>query len=388
MKKTEMIYKNQVAHVRAERDILALAKNPWIVELKFSFQDEKFLYLVMEFLPGGDLMTLLMRKDILSEEESRFYTAQTVLAVESVHNLNYIHRDLKPDNLLIDKDGHVKLSDFGLCKHAEIKPRQVHVYENLRRDLNPGADGNPMNKALFNKRMEYKRNRQLAYSTVGTPDYIAPEVFGQCGYNETVDWWSVGAILFEMLVGYPPFFSDDPSITCQKILHWKKTLVIPPEANLSPAATDILKRLMCDADHRLGANGVDEIKNHPFFEGFDWDHAREIKAPYIPDLKSDEDCCNFDHFDEEEPFYPQEEKRGRRARKDINFMGYTYKKDVEEQKNNLVKALNESLQPDLETQNISNVPIETMTTVSTNQVQKVQSPEQTVISNTNKSKHD
>jgi serine/threonine kinase 38 len=205
-----------VAHVRAERDILALAKNPWIVELRSSFQDDKFLYLVMEFLPGGDLMTLLMRKDILSEEESRFYTAQTVLAVESVHNLNYIHRDLKPDNLLIDKDGHVKLSDFGLCKHAEIKPaKPVNVTDNIKRaGFNGQQDTSAMNKALYSKRIEYKRNRQLAYSTVGTPDYIAPEVFGQCGYSETVDWWSVGAILFEMLVGYPPFFSDDPSITC------------------------------------------------------------------------------------------------------------------------------------------------------------------------------
>lgn len=123
MKKNEMIFKNQVAHVRAERDILALAKNPWIVDLKCSFQDEKYLYLVMEFLQGGDLMTLLMERDILTEEESRFYIAETILAVESVHKLNYIHRDLKPDNLLIGRDGHVKLSDFGLCKHVEIKPR-------------------------------------------------------------------------------------------------------------------------------------------------------------------------------------------------------------------------------------------------------------------------
>lgn len=132
MKKTEMIYKNQVAHVRAERDILAVANNPWIVELKCSFQDEKFLYLVMEFLQGGDLMTLLMERDILSEDESRFYIAETILAVESVHALNYIHRDLKPDNLLIGKDGHVKLSDFGLCKHVEIKPHKAEVYDKIR----------------------------------------------------------------------------------------------------------------------------------------------------------------------------------------------------------------------------------------------------------------
>jgi serine/threonine kinase 38 len=114
-----------VAHVKAERDVLVKAKNPWIVELKYSFQDERHLYLIMEFLPGGDLMTLLMRKDILSEEESRFYIAETILAIETVHNLNYIHRDLKPDNILLDKDGHIRLTDFGLCKHAEIRSTKI-----------------------------------------------------------------------------------------------------------------------------------------------------------------------------------------------------------------------------------------------------------------------
>jgi serine/threonine kinase 38 len=120
-----MLFKNQVAHVKAERDVLVKAKNPWVVELKFSFQDEKHLYLIMEFLQGGDLMTLLMRKDILSEEESRFYIGETIAAIETIHNLNYIHRDLKPDNILLDKDGHVKLTDFGLCKHAEIRPQRM-----------------------------------------------------------------------------------------------------------------------------------------------------------------------------------------------------------------------------------------------------------------------
>ena len=211
MKKSEMLYKNQVSHVKAERDVLIKAKNQWVVELKYSFQDEKHLYLVMEFLPGGDLMTLLMRKDILSEEESRFYIGETILAIETIHNLNYIHRDLKPDNILLDKNGHIKLTDFGLCKHAEIRPSSRMTENNRMSEFS--SNFNQL-KAVLDKKLGYKRSRQLAYSTVGTPDYIAPEVFGQNGYDENVDWWSVGVILFEMLVGYPPFFSDEPSITC------------------------------------------------------------------------------------------------------------------------------------------------------------------------------
>lgn len=157
-----------------------MANNEWIVELKSSFQDENFLYLAMEFLQGGDLMTLLMEKDILSEEMSRFYIAETIMAVHSVHQLNYIHRDLKPDNLIIGRDGHLKLSDFGLCKHVEIKPSSQNRNEMMRSDLSniPKIRDTSVNKSYLSKRAEYVRNRQLAFSTVGTPDYIAPEVFG------------------------------------------------------------------------------------------------------------------------------------------------------------------------------------------------------------------
>ena len=122
MSKNEMLEKKQQAHVRGERDLLASAKTPWVIDLKFSFQDELYLYLVMEFLQGGDFMTLLMKKDILTEEEGRFYGAEIILAIEAVHSMNYIHRDLKPDNILLDREGHLKLTDFGLCKYAEIKP--------------------------------------------------------------------------------------------------------------------------------------------------------------------------------------------------------------------------------------------------------------------------
>ena len=127
----------------------------------------------MEFLAGGDLMTLLMRKDILSEEESRFYIAETILAIESVHKHNYIHRDLKPDNILLDRDGHIKLTDFGLCKHAEI--RSSSLTQANTSDLS--ANFNQL-KSVLEKKLGYRRSRKLAFSTVGTPDYIAPEVFG------------------------------------------------------------------------------------------------------------------------------------------------------------------------------------------------------------------
>mmetsp|Transcript_5175 Transcript_5175/g.3634 ORF Transcript_5175/g.3634 Transcript_5175/m.3634 type:complete len:134 (+) Transcript_5175:516-917(+) len=133
----------------------------------------------MDFLPGGDLMTLLMRKDVLSEEESRFYIAETILAIESVHKANYIHRDLKPDNILLDKYGHIKLTDFGLCKHAEIRPSRMTEIDTSELSHNFNAL-----KSVLDKKLGYKRCRKLAYSTVGTPDYIAPEVFGQAGYDE------------------------------------------------------------------------------------------------------------------------------------------------------------------------------------------------------------
>jgi serine/threonine kinase 38 len=337
MNKSEMVYKNQVPHILAEKNVLSSAAGPWIVELKCSFQDDKYLYLVMEYLAGGDLMTLLMKKDILAEDEAKMYIAETILAVEAVHKLNYIHRDLKPDNILLDHKGHIKLSDFGLCKHTEIRPRK---FEFKKMD-EPPQDPVLTKSNLSKKQTGYRRNRQLAYSTVGTPDYIAPEVFGQNGYTETVDWWSVGVILFEMLVGYPPFFSEDPSLTCQKILHWRKTLVIPSEANLSNAAIDLLKRLITDSNERLGINGVEEIKAHPFFAGVDWKRIRDKKSPNIPELKSEIDTSNFDKFDEEEPWYIEDQNKSRKQRKDINFIGYTFKRDIEAQRSLLVVALQE-----------------------------------------------
>ena len=286
-----------------------------------------------------------MRKDILSEDEGRFYMAQSVLAVEAVHKLNYVHRDLKPDNILIDIKGHIKLSDFGLCKQYEIKPK---TFNNSSR--NTGMTESLLSMGHSEKRQIHKKNRQRIVSLVGTPDYIAPEVFGKDGYTETVDWWSLGTILFEMLVGYPPFFAENPSATCKKVLDWKNTFVIPKEARLSMESTDLLRRLICHPSERLGVNGVDEIKAHPFFKGVDWKRIREITAPNIPKLKHAEDTSIFDEFPEIDPWLEEEQevKRGSKKYKknkvnDVHFIGYTYKRSLENQKMQSIANLFEEI---------------------------------------------
>lgn len=318
MKKTEMVKKNQVAHIKAERDVLALADNPWVVKLSYSFQDPKNLYLVMEYLPGGDLMTILMKYDTLSEEATRFYIAETATAIASVHALNYVHRDLKPDNVLLDRDGHIKLSDFGLSKAFDDgkNPYAEHY--------KPGDDGKDDAKSApadVEKRKNWKtRNRKLAYSTVGTPDYIAPEVFAQTGYGNECDWWSLGVIMYECLVGYPPFYAEDPMTTCRKIVNWKKYLIFPEEAKLSDEAKDLMQHLMCDASKRLT---FDQIKKHPFFKGVDWENLRAAKPPIVPTVTSDTDTRNFDKFEEAEP----EADGGDAALGgDNHFEGYTFKR--------------------------------------------------------------
>lgn len=317
MNKNEMYKKNQLNHIRAERDILAKSSTNWIVDLKSSFTDFNNLYLVMEYLPGGDLMNLLIEKEVFPEEMAKFYIAEAILAVESVHNLNYIHRDLKPDNILIDRNGHIKLTDFGLCKPYK---------KNIKVDKGYSPEFENMD---FSK-MKNKSKREKVYSMVGTVDYIAPEVFGKNGYTETVDWWSLGTILFEMLMGYPPFYGKDPTTTCKKVINYKKYFEIPPEIEVSDEAVDLLKSLITSSDRRLGTNGVGEIKNHPFFKGFDWGGIRFVKAPVIPKLKNQLDTSNFDKFEEtvkwHEEFKKEKNRKRRKKDKDFFWIGYTFKR--------------------------------------------------------------
>ncbi|XP_042508188.1 serine/threonine-protein kinase 38-like [Macadamia integrifolia] len=342
LKKSEMLSRGQVEHVRAERNLLAEVASHCIVKLYYSFQDPEYLYLIMEYLPGGDMMTLLIREDTLTESVARFYIAQSVLAIESIHKHHYIHRDIKPDNLLLDKNGHMKLSDFGLCKPLDcntlstLDENEPMADENLRESMDvdgcfPAADGGSRWKSPYEQLQHWQRNRRkLAFSTVGTPDYIAPEVLLKKGYGMECDWWSLGAIMYEMLVGYPPFYSDDPITTCKKIVHWRNQLKFPEEARLTPEAKDLICRLLCDVEHRLGTGGADQIKAHPWFKDVVWDKLYEVEAAFKPEINGELDTQNFLKFDELNPPTATRTGSGQSrkmllAPKDLSFVGYTYK---------------------------------------------------------------
>ena len=245
LRKSEVLRRNQVAHVKAERDILAEADNEWVVKLYYSFQDEQFLYFVMDYVPGGDLMALLIKCGIFEEQLARFYISELVLAIESVHKLGFIHRDIKPDNILIDKNGHIKLTDFGLCtgfrwthdsKYYQPKPengghaRQYSMepeggWESLLNDVNCNCKSQRMQYDLLKPLQRRKLRRHMrcqAHSLVGTPNYIAPEVLMRVPYSQQCDWWSVGVIMYEMLIGQPPFLAQSPAETqykVKKIIH-------------------------------------------------------------------------------------------------------------------------------------------------------------------------
>merc|ERR1712228_898366 len=290
MRKKDMIAKNQVAHVKAERDLMANAANTssFLVRLHFSFQDDVYLYLVMEYCGGGDLMTILMREDILSENQTKFYIAELAVAINAVHELDFVHRDLKPDNILIANDGHIKLSDFGLAKSFNTENDQViSKYQTMKQSLKDTDDQKEKEQmsesSKGKKRKKYKRDRKLMYSTVGTPDYIAPEVFSQKGYDKMVDWWSMGVIMFECLVGYPPFYAEDPLQTCRKIVHYRKYFKIPYDAKLSKECADLIHNLVCSYRRR-----------------YSFGQLYSLKPPFVPNFSSDVDTSNFETIEAEQ----------------------------------------------------------------------------------------
>ncbi|XVF09426.1 hypothetical protein REPUB_Repub07fG0091800 [Reevesia pubescens] len=287
LKKADMIRKNAVESILAERDILISVRNPFVVRFFYSFTCRENLYLVMEYLNGGDLYSLLRNLGCLDEEVARVYIAEVVLALEYLHSLHVVHRDLKPDNLLIAHDGHIKLTDFGLSKVGLI---------NSTDDLSGPAvsstslldDEQPQLSAS-----EHQQERRKKRSAVGTPDYLAPEILLGTGHGATADWWSVGVILFELIVGIPPFNAEYPQTIFDNILNRKIPWPRVPE-EMSLEAKDLIDRLLTEDPHqRLGARGASEVKLHVFFKDINWDTLARQKAAFVPTSESALDTSYF-----------------------------------------------------------------------------------------------
>uniref|UniRef100_A0A668A8M9 Rho-associated protein kinase 1 n=1 Tax=Myripristis murdjan TaxID=586833 RepID=A0A668A8M9_9TELE len=293
LSKFEMIKRSDSAFFWEERDIMAFANSAWVVQLFFAFQDDRYLYMVMEYMPGGDLVNLMSNYDV-PEKWARFYTAEVVLALDGIHAMGFIHRDVKPDNMLLDKAGHLKLADFGTC-------------------------------------MKMNKDGMVRCDTaVGTPDYISPEVLKSQGgdgyYGRECDWWSVGVFLYEMLVGDTPFYADSLVGTYSKIMNHKNALTFPDDSDISKDAKNLICAFLTDREVRLGRNGVDEIKRHPFFKNdqWTWENIRETAAPVVPELSSDIDTSNFDDIEEdrgEEETFPIPKAF---VGNQLPFVGFTY----------------------------------------------------------------
>ncbi|XP_033872906.1 rho-associated protein kinase 2 isoform X5 [Acipenser ruthenus] len=296
LSKFEMLKRSDSAFFWEERDIMAFANSPWVVQLCCAFQDDRYLYMLMEYMPGGDLVNLTSTYDV-PEKWAKFYTAEVVLALDAIHSMGFIHRDVKPDNMLLDKYGHLKLADFGTCMKMD------------------------------------KTGMVRCDTAVGTPDYISPEVLKSQGgdgyYGRECDWWSVGVFIFEMLVGDTPFYADSLVGTYSKIMDHKNSLNFPDDIEISKHAKSLICAFLTDRDVRLGRNGVEEIKCHPFFKNDQWtfDTIRETAAPVVAELSSDIDTSNFDEIEDDkgdvETFPVPKAFVGNQ----LPFVGFTYFRD-------------------------------------------------------------
>ncbi|KAK4057700.1 cAMP-dependent protein kinase catalytic subunit [Microbotryomycetes sp. JL221] len=261
LSKERVVKMKQVEHTNSEREMLERVRHPFLVNLWGTFKDSKNLYMVMDFVAGGELFSLLRKSQRFPDPVAKFFAAEVALALDYLHSLDIIYRDLKPENILLGADGHVKITDFGFAKHVP----------------------------------------DITWTLCGTPDYLAPEIVQSRGYNKSVDWYALGVLMFEMLAGYPPFFTEDsnPMRLYEKIIAGK----VRYPAYFAPEAKDLLKSLLTtDITKRYGnlANGSRDIFGHVWFQEVDWErlYRKEIPAPYVPKVEGDWDASNFDAYPE------------------------------------------------------------------------------------------
>ncbi|KAK3365197.1 kinase-like domain-containing protein [Lasiosphaeria ovina] len=273
LRKTEVIKLKQIDHVRHERQILAnVSGHPFITNFCASFSDHDFLYLLLDYIPGGELFTYLRKFRRFDEDMARFYAAEIVLVLEYLHEQQggIAYRDMKPENLLLDAEGHIKLVDFGFAKR------------------------------LGNNKNEHPVE---TYTLCGTPEYLAPEVIHNKGHTTAVDWWALGILIYEFLTGYPPFWHQNPIEIYKQIV--EKPVVFPHDPPISEEAKDIIRQLCTvDRSRRLGniSGGAAKVKAHPFFNGVDWDAViqRRQRGPIIPPIRYPGDAQCFDIYPEED----------------------------------------------------------------------------------------
>ena len=292
--KNDIIEKHQEEHTKIERDLLTRINCPFIVNIKFAFQDKDNLYIITEFMQGGELFFHLHKEKRFKDEKAKFYIIEIILAIEYLHKNKMLYRDLKPENVLIDTNGHIKLTDFGLSKIIQ-KPKEK------------------------------------AYTICGTPQYLAPEVLSDKGYDCTVDWWSLGCVLYELLIGRSPF-----RILLGDSLNedfYKKKILIPDY--VSDEAQDLItKLLIINPLKRLGygEDGAYKIKQHPYFKGINWDDAwnLKLKPPFIPNLSNETDLKYFDNMITDEKLNSDSDLSGistLNSNSHKDFKGFTYVAD-------------------------------------------------------------
>uniref|UniRef100_A0A0G4G779 non-specific serine/threonine protein kinase n=1 Tax=Chromera velia CCMP2878 TaxID=1169474 RepID=A0A0G4G779_9ALVE len=357
MPKKLMQNKNQRNRVLAERSALSSLDNaPGVVSLYSTFQDGDNLYLAMEYLPGGDFMSHLIRLDILTEDVTRFYIAELVQAVDEVHKRGYVHRDIKPDNIVLDRYGHLKLLDFGLCTvdplaGATDSQKEKHNEKLQRGELQtprhakpgappvtPGRDG-----AADGPAKPQHPGRALLKSSVGTPQYMAPEVFRRSGYTASADLWSVGIILFECLYGGVPFSdpSNNPYTVGHKVVNWHKFLRLPHPSRpqVSGEAVSLMKGLLCEPEKRLSA---DAIRGHPFFKGLRWEKLKDMRPPIAPKLDAPGESGSASARKKGADLNLPQAGGSSNLRKDLDFVGYTYQREAEQKKPTVEKVVGSS----------------------------------------------